>query len=176
MTIGRAGPIALKSCLRAATRLERYGFDKLMREVSDGSLSAIVTLAAENADRADVLNEVGSVPLGDFMPGAIEAGTKYLLRLTGFDEAVKPETSGDRMTFTEYHKHLYRIATGWLHWTPEQAWAASPAEILEAYAGHLEMLRAIHGGAEADKPRTEPDFGELDSNGLQSLKNMERAR
>jgi len=35
-------------------------------------------------------------------------------------------------------------------WSPEIAWAATPAEILEAQKGRVEMLKAVFGGKQED--------------------------
>lgn len=37
---------------------------------------------------------------------------------------------------------------GWLGWTPEQAFNASIPDILTAYEGRMDMLKAIFGGSE----------------------------
>ncbi|MHA6646408.1 hypothetical protein ACX3P1_28370, partial [Mesorhizobium sp. A623] len=50
---------------------------------------------------------------------------------------------------------FYEIATGWLGWTPETAWNATPAEILAAQRGLIAKLKAIHGTAE-EKPDYDP--------------------
>jgi hypothetical protein len=85
------------------------------------------------------------------------------------------------MPWPEVYRELYRTATGWLHWTPTEAWAATPTEINEAFAGHIAMLKAIHGSAD-DKPakQTDPDQAarnvadgldpEFDRAGLRALK------
>ena len=96
---------------------------------------------------------------------------------TGFDpDNPAPASDGERITFADYHAKLYRIATGWLGWSPQHAWDATPNEILEAYQGHLEMLRAVHGGGEPDtEPSRGPDNSEFDREGFQALKSMGRA-
>jgi hypothetical protein len=52
------------------------------------------------------------------------------------------------MSFTEYHAKLFRLATGWLGWTPEAAYDATPTEITEAYKGRLELLSAVFGSGD----------------------------
>ncbi len=47
-----------------------------------------------------------------------------------------------------------------MSWSPETAWNATPAEITEAYAGHIEMLKAIHGSAETANPKTPGNLGD----------------
>lgn len=61
-----------------------------------------------------------------------------------------PKT-GEPMTFAEMFEALFDTATGFLGWTPEQAWSATPTEINRAYDTHMEKLKAIHGSGDDDK-------------------------
>lgn len=45
---------------------------------------------------------------------------------------------------------------GWLGWTPEQAYNAAIPDILTAYEGRTDMLRAIFGGEEPEKVAPKP--------------------
>lgn len=176
VTIGLR-PVRLHPSLRAATLLERKfgGFDKLLAQIADGRLSAMVEVVSASSDRADILAALAGVPLITILPTLIAQTSKHVLALAGFnyDAPKSANTTGKRITFAEHHESLFRIATGWLGWSPKQAWDASPAEILAAYQGHLEKLRAIHGGAEPEA--TTPNNAELDRAGLGRLKALRAA-
>jgi hypothetical protein len=58
--------------------------------------------------------------------------------------------TGKPASFAEVFTELFEFATGWLGWTPADAWAATPAEIIHARKGHFAMLRAIHGSGEEE--------------------------
>lgn len=52
------------------------------------------------------------------------------------------------MTFDELVKWLYKIGTGWLGWNPADTRSAHMQEIILAYEGHIDKLKAIHGSSE----------------------------
>ncbi len=52
---------------------------------------------------------------------------------------------------------LFDVATGWLRWTPAQAWESTPTEISRAYAALIEQLKAIHGSGDEDKQQQAPE-------------------
>lgn len=167
--------IGLHPSLRAATYLERRhgGFDQLLSAISDGNLGVIVEVIEISGDRTDPIAAIGNTPLIEIMPGLIEGVAKHVLCVAGIDVDTPKRTNageGERITFDEYHTKLYRIATGWLGWSPDQAWNATSAEILEAYNGHLEKLRALNGVAEPEK--STPDSGALNRAGLHGLKTL----
>ena len=66
-------------------------------------------------------------------------------------KAKQVRASGKPVTWLEFYADLYENATGWLGWTPNQAWNATPTENCRAYAGHVAKLKAIHGSGEEDK-------------------------
>jgi hypothetical protein len=76
----------------------------------------------------------------------------FVLKLSGHDNADgEPVSTGKPMPYDEYFATLFRIATGWLGWEPEAAWNATPAEIIEAQKGRIELLRAIFGGSDKEE-------------------------
>ena len=96
--------------------------------------------------------------------------SQHVLALAGVDpDSPKQGDQGNRISFADYHDKLFRIGTGWLGWSPSQTWASSTAEILAAYEGHLEKLRAVNGGAEADAKPNTPDNAAFDREGLHGL-------
>jgi len=60
--------------------------------------------------------------------------------------------SGKPVKWSDLYADTYKIATGWLGWTPETAWNATLPEILRAFDGHIEQLRAVHGTADEETP------------------------
>ena len=169
--------ITLRPSLRAAATLEsRYGFQKLFDAVGDGSLTVIADVIKASSDRKDFLKAIAGIPLIKVLPNVFEKTTKHILALAGVDgdHAPSAETqSGEQIPFAEYHKRLYAIGTGWLGWSPETTWNATPREITEAYGAHVEQLKAIYGASDQDQDRrTGPDTATLDRVGLARLKAM----
>ncbi|WP_353641970.1 hypothetical protein [Mesorhizobium sp. WSM2239] len=159
ITITIAGEaVVLVPALRHAIRLERRpgSFSGLAREIIDGSLSAACDIIGDHTDmpflESRVLDELDRLK---------EPLLQYVMALAGIDPEDRPHADATRqgrkprdIPFKEYQANLYRIGTGWLGWTPETALDATPAEILEAYRGRLDMLKAIFGSSEEpdDKP------------------------
>lgn len=171
--------VVLRPTLRAACNLEqRYGgFEVLTRAIVDGSFTVI----------ADVILE-GAI-IHPFGREALEAGLSksllkldtlipqllsFILALCGIDESKveQSQVSGKLESFADHHTKLFRIATGWLGWTPQDAWNSTPLEIIEAFKGRSEMLAAIFG-AQAPEEQTGPDMSPLDRAGLLALKALQ---
>ncbi|MBN8977865.1 MAG: phage tail assembly chaperone [Rhizobiales bacterium] len=74
----------------------------------------------------------------------------FIERIAGADNTNSTEPS-DPITLTELIERLFKVGSGWLEWSPEDTWNATPAEILLARDGLIEKLKAIHGSADADK-------------------------
>lgn len=153
--------LILRPSLRAAMRLEsRFGgFDKILKALSEqniGVMSALVEECSEwPCSLADFLTIDQSRPMA-FKVGALVAPLMQLtLQLAGVDEEdlVRDHDAGDgdRTSYAEHHERLFKIATGYLGWSPEVTWNATPAEIKAAYEGRLELLKSIFGTGE-DKP------------------------
>lgn len=146
-TITIAGEaVVLRPTLRAAIRLERRygGFSKLASAIMDGSLSAASDVIGENYDHPMLANRIFDAGLDTLR----EPLLAYVMACAGIDPDDKPDSAqagGKTVPFSEYLTGLYRIATGWLGWTPDTALDATPAEIQEAHKGRVDMLRAIFG-------------------------------
>lgn len=154
--------IRLRPTLRAAMRLERThgGFQALARKIAEENLSAMASVIREAATTyspiPDLIEEIGEGPLGVRLECLVEPLIRFVFQLAGIDEDAAPEEieTDSKITFGEHHIKLYRIATGWLGWTPDQAWNATPNEIAEAYKGRCEMLKALFGSSEdEEKPK-----------------------
>ncbi len=153
--------VILRPSLRAASYLEaRYGFETLFRHVDEFNLTTIreIILAASQTrqDAVAFLLCLAGKPLS-LIHNVVAATVADLCR--AFIPTAEPNSEpapGKPMPWPDVYRELYRTATGWLHWTPAEAWAATPTEINEAFAGRIAMLKAIHGNGEPDKPVHDP--------------------
>jgi hypothetical protein len=174
---GRHSRLDLRASLRAATTLEaRYGFPTLLSAVADGNLSVIADVIETSSDCRDFLKEIENVPLIQFMPRLLEQLQEHVFALAGLERDSPEEASGERIPFAEYHARLFRLGTGWLGWSPETTWQATPKEIIHAYQGRVEMLKAIYGSKDEEKrtPTERPENAVFDRAGLAKLRHMGR--
>ncbi|MET0171093.1 MAG: hypothetical protein ABW206_01650 [Agrobacterium vaccinii] len=146
--------IELRPSLRYAMQLERSpgSFRQLLADLSDGSLTAAVTIIEPHADGMLFLEN----RVLDELPRLQHSLTAYVLQCTGIDPdepAVKGKSTGKPQPFADYLTGLYRIGTGWLGWTPEITLDATPTEIIEANKGRMEMLKAIFGSGAKETPQ-----------------------
>lgn len=158
VTLAHGGnTVTLRPSLRAAVTLEaRYGFPAMFRALEEGSftvISEIILTTALRQDAAAFLFLVHGRPLSPFI-GAIRLPLAELVSMlmpAPDPKAKQVRTSGKPVAWSDFYADLYENATGWLGWTPDQAWNATPTEICRAYAGHVAKLKAIHNGGEDDK-------------------------
>lgn len=153
--------IELRPSLRHAIRLERRpgSFAGLLREIDEGSLTAALDIIRPHHDDEFLANRAFDA-LGQLK----EPLTLYVLALAGIDpdddasRARAPRAKGKErptQTFADHLAQLYRIGTGWLGWTPDVTLDATPAEIMEAHKGRVELLRSIFGSD--DEPESHDD-------------------
>ncbi|WP_127559073.1 hypothetical protein [Nioella ostreopsis] len=155
--------VRLRPSLRAATHLERLhdGFEALFNRVDafdTSTIREIIWVSATDREDADAyLSAVTNAPLRTLHATRNQIITlcTSLIPTAPDQEQSKPE--GKPMPWAEVYARLYKIATGWLGWTPNTAWAATPDEIAHAFDGLTEKLRAIHGSADEDEANTGPD-------------------
>ncbi|WP_236774064.1 hypothetical protein [Agrobacterium tumefaciens] len=174
--------------MRAATILEeRFGLPALHAALEDLNYTIIseIIRASEissgTPNAAAFLTAVQRKPLFPFFLAVRAPLFELVSMLTPAPEKrVQPlHTTGKQVTWAEVFAALYDRATGWLGWTPEQAWNATPTEIDRAYRAHVEKLKAIHGGG-SDEKEPDPEQAErniaagldpeFDRGGLQALK------
>ena len=162
ITVGHE-TIRLRASLRASLRLERQfrGFDKIVAAVSDGNVSVMAAVIREcsddKTDLADLLDSGGALSIRIALDHIAAPLITHVGILAGFDPDAPNDHSdadGEQIPFAEYHATLFKRATGWLSWTPDAAWNATPAEINAAYEGRLEMLGAMFGNGTKEKPTT----------------------
>jgi hypothetical protein len=175
--------LELRPTLRAACNLyNRYdGFEPLARAVADGSFRVIADVLLEGSTSKplsrDALEYALSKSLAQ-LDSIIPQILSFILALCGIDESkineANADSSGTLESFNNHHTKLFRIATGWLGWTPQNTWDATPNEIMEAFKGRSEMLSAIFGGGNnpENPAQTGPDNSPFDRSGLDELKGM----
>jgi hypothetical protein len=164
--------IVLRPSLRFAMRLERRpgSFGQLAREITDGSLTTACEIIRDHEPAMPYLKQRVFEALGELR----EPLMRYVLDCAGFDPDA-PAADNDNpqtVTFAEHLAALYRVGTGWLGWTPQDTLGATPAEIMEARAGRLELLKAIFG--EAEKPKEKASF--TDDNVMAAMRSLGAVR
>lgn len=142
--------IHLTPRLRFAMRLERRpgSFGAVVRQMSEDSLSSAIDMIGDHVPMTPKVQEA----ILDALPSLKSPLIAYVMACAGIDPDDAPanegKTSRKSIPFAEYLTGLYRVGTGWLGWTPTVTLNATPAEIIEAQKGRLEMLKAIFGGSE----------------------------
>ena len=147
MIVHGGDAVTLRPSLRAAVILvERHGFPALFRALDDFNLTIIseiiLTASIKRQDAAAFLSSYAGNPLFPFFLTIREPLAELVSMLQPApDPKAKPSTGkGKPMTWMEVYSALYGVATGWLGWTPETAWNATPTEIDRAHAAHIERL------------------------------------
>ncbi|MEH6645512.1 hypothetical protein [Sulfitobacter sp.] len=153
--------VCLRASLRAATYLEALhnGFPALVTKVTQGHTGTlrqiILNSATDQSAAQHLLGAMKGAKLIDVQKVLITPAFAILTALmtpdlaTGQAEAAKAPT-GKPVKWATLYADLYKIATGWLGWTPDTAWSATLPEILNAFDGHVEQLKAVHGTADDD--------------------------
>jgi hypothetical protein len=164
--------LALRPSLRAAFDLSHQydSLQNLWNAIARGSVVAlcdVIRAGTSNDDSALAeFIERGNLPLNVSIELLVPKALEFIEALAGSDqqqEQIESSTPKEEITFAVFHERLFAIATGWLGWPPKDAWAATPAELLVAYKGHTERLKAIHGSKEAEDKGKTTDLTALDS-------------
>ncbi|ODN68848.1 hypothetical protein [Methylobrevis pamukkalensis] len=121
------------------------GAPALLAELRDGQITAVLDVI-DHFD--DVIGRRFSASdLAEIGPRVID----LVLGIFTADDGEAPATGkggGATVTHAEHLAWSFRAATGWLGWTPAEAYAATIPEIRQAYRGRVDMLGAIFGGGE----------------------------
>lgn len=149
--------VVLRASLRAALLIERLhdGFGPLLQKLDQlhtGTIRAVVLAAATDRRAADaLLTAAGGQPLGLFLAAATGPLSSLCAAFMPEPDTAAPSAPAAKpTTWAEHFTEIYRIGTGWLGWTPAATLDATPAEITEAFAGHVAKLEAMHGGKPDD--------------------------
>jgi hypothetical protein len=155
--------IVLRPSLRAAVQLERaHGLNSLLNAVLDGNASTMAALISSTTGGACTADVILSRMMRAGLLVTVEALKPSLvalvLALLGADpdDENEAKSDGPSRTVAEAQKHLFGIATGAIGWTPAEAWQATPLEILAAWRGRVELLKAIFGSKEEEAPQERP--------------------
>ncbi|KFL30651.1 hypothetical protein JP75_14355 [Devosia riboflavina] len=150
----------LRPSLRASMRLvRRHGLHGLFDAVQAFNVTIIMDMLRETAIRPNLLlAEIAAHGLGRVRHCLTAPLAEFVLAIAGIDPngTTPPEAStGKPANPEQVFAQLYGIGTGWLGWTPEQTWNATPAEIIAAKTGRtdliIDVLRAVFGSTEAEK-------------------------
>lgn len=181
----------LRPSLRAATLLEAgNGLEHLFQNLDAFRLTTIrriiLTATADRGAADALLTAVGKAPLVQVaraFHGPLTTLCLGFIPRTTPAEQSRSEPAEQPLAWAEVYRALFDRATGWLHWTPDAVWNATPTEIAAALEAHLEMLQAMHGAGDADgaaPSQTTPDQRaqniadgldpEFDREGLRALK------
>ena len=162
VTIEAGLSVVLRPTLRAAMRLERRfaGFETIFRDLEELKLSTFAAIIEECAvdpmAASAFMAHIASKPIGVTLHNLQGPLIALSLQLTGAsiddDPVEKPKSKApSRTSFAQSLEKLFEAGTGWIGWTPAETWQSTPAEIIAAYSGLCEKLRAIHGAAEPPK-------------------------
>ena len=141
--------VTLRPSLRAAATLEaRFGFPAMFRALEEGNLtiiSEIILTASSPQDGATFLHlEAAGRSLASFfravVPPLYELVSMLMPAPVHRLDTAAPIPTGKSLALSDYYAHLFESATGWLGWTPAEAWAATPTEIIHALRGQEEHL------------------------------------
>ncbi|TGN68269.1 hypothetical protein E4L95_01925 [Paracoccus liaowanqingii] len=151
--------VTLRASLRAAVTLDAMpgGFPQVHNQISRLSYTAIrAVILATATDRQAAhrfLAASADMPLRESLPDAQAACLAVLASiLPQPDEAAQSRaTTAEAMPLRAYFQTLYEYATGWLGWTPAEAWAASTTEIEAAFAAHVDRLVKMTPGMSGDQ-------------------------
>ncbi|EHH03351.1 hypothetical protein ATCR1_21255 [Agrobacterium tumefaciens CCNWGS0286] len=144
--------VTLRPTLRAAVTLEAaFGFPAMFRALAEGNFTIISEIiratANSRADAAAFLSVHPEGPLSSFFAAVrmplIELVSMLMpapVQPLDAKAAVPTPSSAKSVTWPIFYAHQFEQATGWLGWTPEQAWNATPTEIDRAYRAHEDRL------------------------------------
>ncbi len=153
--------VGLRPSLRAATYLERLhdGFPALVRKIEEfdtKTIAAIITATADKQAAQALFLYASTKPLAKFKQATQAPLIALVIALLPRPkEAPRSKARTDTAAhapqpWAKVFEDLFGLATGWLGWTPDTAWNATPQEITDAFTAHVEKLKAIHGAAEDD--------------------------
>ncbi|WIJ24234.1 hypothetical protein [Devosia sp. RR2S18] len=147
----------LRPSLRASMRLvRRHGLSGLLAAVQDFNTIVITDMLREAAITPGLLlAEIAASGLGNVRSRLTGPLAQFALAIAGIDPdeptPSKP-ASGKPADPEQVFAQLFGIATGWLGWAPEEAWNATPAEIIAAKSGRTDLitdiLKAVFGTTE----------------------------
>jgi len=166
--------VVLRPSLRAAMTLERLhvGWEGLVHRLAQFdqvTVQALIRASAVSGLTAEaLLQSFENRPLAEIKAAVAEPLAELVAMFlapldTTTDEAPAPAPAKPK-PWSDAYAELFRIGTGWLGWSPADTWAATPAEIAQAFEGHVAMLKAIHGAGNEEPPTTDPSEAQRAAN------------
>jgi hypothetical protein len=155
----------LRPSLRASLRLvRRHSFPSLLAAVQAFNVTIIMDMLREAAIEPRLLRaEMTQHGLGSTRNRLTGPLAQFVLAIAGIDpdDATPPVPATDKPADPEQvFTDLFRYGTGWLGWTPEETWNATPAEIIAARNGRtdliMDVLQAVYGPAEKGQVENKP--------------------
>nr|WP_321457434.1 hypothetical protein [uncultured Cohaesibacter sp.] len=143
--------LTLRPSLRAAAILEqRYGFKRLYQALAEQNFTIIsdiieTAITPGRDDAAAFLFAHLGKPLTLFFVAVLGPVAELLAMFAPEPDQGTKQGTGKGIAWKDYYADRFDCATGWLGWTPDQAWNATPNEITRAYNAHIGKLQAIHG-------------------------------
>lgn len=188
VTLAHGGStVTLRPSLRAAaTLVGSYGFPGLFHAVEEFNLKIISEIILAGAvSRQDAAAFLGFHTEKPLLPLFYSFRLPLIEFISLLQPAPDPKAKAASqkskpIAWPDLYRDLFETATGWLGWTPEAAWSATPTEIVQAFSGHLAKLKTLHGSGEQEvephDPRVEISDSEV-ADGLARLKtNAKRGR
>ncbi|WP_172125418.1 phage tail assembly chaperone [Devosia sp. 919] len=135
----------LRPSLRACIRLvRRHGLTSLLAAVQGFNVTTILDVLREAAIKPSLLlAEIAAIGLGTVRSRLTGPLAEFVLAVAGIDpdDATPAEPAPGKPVDPErVFAQLFGIATGALGWAPEEAWNATPAEIIAAHNGQTAHL------------------------------------
>ncbi len=142
----------LRPSLGAAIRLAyAHELPALVKGVAEGRLSMVSAVIAETSGAS--LSEVSAAlapPLSRKLANAIHACMAVLAAMLDFGEEEHGRGTGGPMPLMTALESLFEVACGHIGWTADATLSATPAQILMAYRGRVQLLKALFGNSEED--------------------------
>ncbi len=138
----------LRPSLRASMRLvRRHGLPGLLAAVQGFNVTIIMDMLREASIKPSLLlAEIATLGLGTVRNRLTGPLVEFVLAIAGIDpdETQPTEHANNQPVAPErVFAQLFGFATGWLGWPPEEAWNATPAEIIAARAGRTDLITDI---------------------------------
>ena len=153
--------VRLIPSLRAAYHLNAsYGvtrLEKAVRELNTGIIFDMLAYAGNGVEALTLLQRmIDDLGLGVALFSIAGPLVQFLHACFAIDPnpAETSAKTGAPFDMTKTLDDLFEQATGWLGWPVNDAWAATPAEIMTAYNGLIAKLKACHGSAEEQQEST----------------------
>lgn len=135
----------LRPSLRASMRLvRRHGLPGLLAAVQGFNITVIADVLLEAGIKPSLmLADIAAIGLKATRHRLTEPLAAFVLAVAGIDpnDTAQPAPSTDKpIDPQQVFAQLFGIATGALGWTPEEAWNATPTEIVAAHNGQTAHL------------------------------------